>query len=133
METTLRVISSLVLVAALFGMAAMLLASLRERRREIGLMRTLGASPVFIALLLQMEVLLMVIGSALLAFVLLFLTLGIGQSLWVANFGLHVSLNLFSETTGLSLLLLFISAVTAGLVPAGSAYRISSGCSHKMD
>lgn len=126
METTLRVISSLVLVAALFGMAAMLLVSLRERRREIALMRTLGAGPVFLALLLQVEVLLMVTGSALLAFALLFVTLGVGQSFWIAHFGLHVSLNLFSETTALSLLLIFIGAVVMGLIPTWRAYRMSS-------
>jgi putative ABC transport system permease protein len=133
MENTLQVISALVLVAALFGMAAMLLVSLRERRREIVLLRALGASPVFIALLLQMEVLLMVTGSALLALGLLFLALGVGQSFWVSSFGLHISLNLFSETTGLSLLVIFGGAVLMGLIPAWSAYRISAGLARRMD
>jgi len=126
MENTLRVISTLVLIASLFGMAAMLLTSLRERRPEIALMRTLGASPIFIALLLQMEVLLMVAGSALLASGLLFLVVTLGQSFWMSHLGLQVSLNLFSTRSGAALLLIFASAAAVGLIPAWNAYRMSS-------
>jgi putative ABC transport system permease protein len=132
-ENTLSVISLLVLVAALFGMAAMLLATLRERRWEMALMRTLGAGPLFIALLLQMEVLLMVICSVSLAFGLLTVALNFGQSLWIAYFGLHLSQNLFSATTILFLLLILAAALLAGLAPALSAYRMSQGLVHRMD
>jgi putative ABC transport system permease protein len=126
MENTLRVISTLVLVAALFGMAAMLLASLRERRREILLMRTLGASPLFIALLLQMEVLLMVVLSLALALGLLVLALAAGRAFWISSVGLDISLNLFTSATAWTLLLIFVAAVLMGLIPAWSAYRRSS-------
>lgn len=129
MEAALRGISVLVLVAALFGTAAMLLASLRERRREIALLRILGAGPIFIALLLQMEVLLMVVLSTLLALGLLVGALGLGQSFWVSTFNLPISLNLFSGAAGISFLLIFAGAVLTGLIPALGAYKMSRGFS----
>ncbi len=46
-ENVLRLISALVLLAAVLGMGAVLLASIRERRQEIHLLRMMGASAVF--------------------------------------------------------------------------------------
>ena len=44
LENTLRLISVLILIAALLGLSAMLLASIRERNREVQLLRVVGAS-----------------------------------------------------------------------------------------
>ncbi|MHA7815133.1 MAG: ABC transporter permease [Pseudohaliea sp.] len=64
-ENVLRVISGLVLLSALLGMSTMLLASLRERRGELAVLRTIGATPSFIFLLLEAEALLLcVLGLA---------------------------------------------------------------------
>jgi len=60
-ENVLRLISALVLVSALLGMSTMLLASLRERRGEIAVLRTIGASPLFIFLLVQVEALVLAV------------------------------------------------------------------------
>lgn len=125
MENTLRVISALVLAAALCGMAAMLLASLRERRREILLLRTIGASPVFIALLLQVEVLVMAGVATVLALVIAAGALVLGAEFWVAWFGLHIAPNLFHSATAELILLVSGGAVLVGMLPAISAYRLS--------
>ena len=58
-ENVLRVMSGLVLLSALLGMSTMLLASLRERRGELAVLRTIGAPPLFIFLLLEVEALLL--------------------------------------------------------------------------
>ena len=55
MENTLRIISGLFFASSLFGLSAMLLTSVRERNHEIALLRTIGASPRFIFLLIQLE------------------------------------------------------------------------------
>ena len=125
MENTLRVISALVLLAALCGMAAMLLASLRERRREILLLRTIGASPIFIGLLLQIEVLLMAGLAAVLALLIAFGALVFGAELWVTWFGLRIEPNLFHSGTAELLLMVCGGAVLIGMLPAISAYRLS--------
>jgi putative ABC transport system permease protein len=125
MENTLRVISALVLVAALCGMAAMLLASLRERRREILLLRTIGASPVFVGLLLQLEVLVMAGLATVLALLIASCALVLGSELWLAWFGLHITPNLFHSATAELILLVLAGATLIGMLPAISAYRLS--------
>ena len=52
----LQLISYLILFSALLGLAAMLLASMREREQEIKLFRAIGASPASFVLI-QLEAL----------------------------------------------------------------------------
>lgn len=125
MEKTLRAISALVLVAALFGMAAMLLASLRERRREMLLLRTIGASPLFIGALLQLEGLVMTGLAVALALGIAATGLLLGAEFWLTTFGLQISANLFHSATGEIVLYVFAGALVVGALPALSAYRIS--------
>lgn len=125
MENTLRVISGLVLLAALCGMAAMLLASLRERRQEIRLLRTIGASPIFIGLLLQIEVLVMAGLATVLALLLGVAALALGAEFWVSWFGLQIAPNLFHSATANLLALVFGGAILIGMLPAIGAYRLS--------
>jgi putative ABC transport system permease protein len=125
MENTLRAISALVLVAALFGMAAMLLASLRERRREILLLRTLGANPLFIGALLQLEGLVMAGLAVVFALGIGSAGLALGAEFWLGKLGLQISANLFHAATGKLVLYVFAGALVVGALPALSAYRIS--------
>ena len=53
LENTLRLVSLLVLVAALLGLSALLLSSIRERAHEIHLLRVIGAPAWFLFLLIQ--------------------------------------------------------------------------------
>ena len=59
-ESVLLGISVLILVSSLLGLNAMLLASMRERRREIEVLRSIGAPSSFILSLLMIESLLIV-------------------------------------------------------------------------
>ena len=67
MENTLRLISALVFFAALLGLAAMLLASIRERQQEIAVMRAIGAPPWFLLLLIEGEATLIALSGFVLA------------------------------------------------------------------
>lgn len=125
MEKTLRAISALVLLAALCGMAAMLLASLRERRKEILLLRTIGASPLFIGGLLQLEVLVMTATAVLLALGTATAGLALGNEFWVVRLGLQISANLFHVSTAALVVYVFVGALVIGALPALGAYRIS--------
>ena len=65
-ETALVGVSAMVVVTALLGMAAMLLASLNARRREMAILRAIGAGPMTVVGLLLIEALLMAaVGAAL--------------------------------------------------------------------
>jgi putative ABC transport system permease protein len=122
MENTLILVSILVLLASLLGLSAMLLTSIRERRREIAIMRSLGAPPSFLFLLIQTEALLITLASSAFALLLLFLCLLSLRSFLTENFSLLISTNIFDNNIVYLLLIILVSAMIISLVPAISAY-----------
>lgn len=124
-EQLLRVIASLVLLAALSGMAAMLLASMNERRRELTVLRLIGASPVFVFFLIQCEALLISLVSLLLGIALTDLSLWLAADYLLENYGIVTGGQLLSTDV------LVLAGVVIGLTwvmalwPAVSAYRRS--------
>ncbi|GAA6137423.1 ABC transporter permease [Arenicella sp. 4NH20-0111] len=123
LENTLLLISSMVFVAAVLGLTAVLASSIRERRKEISLLRTIGAPPSFLFLLFQLEALLVSLVSMFTGSALLCVSLSISQSQISKQFGLHLSTTPFSMNS-LSILLsmMFITALAASL-PAFQAYK----------
>ncbi|MBL4827876.1 MAG: ABC transporter permease [Spongiibacteraceae bacterium] len=122
MENTLMLISSLVFLAALLGLSAMLLSSIRERRREIAIMRSLGASPFFVFILIQTEALLITLSSCVLALSLLFICLQFLRSFLADNFSLSISASIFDNNMLLLLLSIVVCTMLVSLIPALSAY-----------
>ena len=123
LENTLRLISMLVLLAALLGLSAMLLASIRERQREVELLRIIGASPVFLFLLVELETMLITLLSMILGSSLLFACLLMAGEQLISEFGLHISYNIFSTQSAGLLLLFMVSALLAAAIPSYSIYR----------
>ncbi|MCY7296436.1 ABC transporter permease [Alteromonas sp. a30] len=124
-EQALAVIAFLVLIAALFGLVTMLLATMNERQREIAVLRAAGASASFIVILIESEALLLVLTGMLCGFLGLVVTMFVGQDMLASQFGIFISsvpslTNLFFYV-GLVLVLTFILA----LVPALISYRRS--------
>ena len=78
-EGTLRLISSMVFIAALLGLAALMASSIRERKKETYLLRIIGAPPGFLFILFQIEALLISVISILFASTLLYASLTIAQ------------------------------------------------------
>jgi putative ABC transport system permease protein len=122
-ENLLLLISLLVLLAALVGMITTLLASMKERQREMAILRAAGAHPWYLFVLIQLEVLLVTLLSMLSAAALLFISLYLLQDKLAADFGLFISLQIVKLTSlywaGAILLL---SAVLA-TIPGVLAYR----------
>lgn len=124
-ETILLVISVLVLLSSLIGMSTMLLSSLRERNRELAILRAVGASPLFNVLLIEVEVLILTLSAIGLAVLALFLTLTFGQDFLVSHYGLFISTNFLTPRVLAIIGFIVISALTLGLIPGISAYRRS--------
>lgn len=122
-ESILLIISALVLLAALIGMATMLLASMRERQRELAILRAVGASPWFVFTLVQLEVLLITTASVLSALGFLFVTVLLARDTLSAEYGLFIGLNVLGLHAMLTLAVIFFSALAVGMVPALAAYR----------
>jgi putative ABC transport system permease protein len=131
MENSLRLIGGMVVMAALLGMAAMLLASLRERQREINLLRILGASPLFISCLVQLEIFWLITMSLILGWGLLLLTFLGGQTFFAAELGLHLSFRTMMNVDWVLILWIYIGGFVVGVFPALGVYfrsnQINSG------
>lgn len=126
-ENVLRLISALVILSALLGMSTILLASLRERRGEIAILRTVGASPAFIFLLLQTEAMLLAaVGAAVGVAAVAGAALAGGD--WLRErYGLFLSFYV-PGTLDLLLVAMVIGAgMLCAILPAVGAYRASLG------
>ena len=121
-EIALQLISVLVFIAALLGLSAMLLTALRERRQEIAIMRMLGASPLYIALLIELEALLIAGLASLAAAGTLWLGLTLYGDVLAASAGLFIQPSLWTSDTLVILAGVIMSSAVIGLIPAISAY-----------
>ncbi len=124
-ETALGAISIMVVVTALLGMVTMVLATLNERRREMAILRSVGARPRTVLTLLVAEAGLLGLLGTLLGVVLLYVALLIIRPLVDAEFGLYLEIGWLSQCELLSLLAIVIAGLLAGLLPALRAYRLS--------
>ncbi len=122
MENTLRLISGLVLTAALLGLSAMLLASIRERHQEIAIMRAIGASPWFLFRLIEVEALLMTVLGSAFACVLLFVSIFLFSDNVASKFGMQISTNFFSVESAYLVAIVLASSCVISLIPAVAAY-----------
>lgn len=122
-ENTLRLIAVFILIAALLGLSAMLLASIREREHEVQLLRVIGAPPMFLFLLIELEALLISMLSVLFGVSVLYGGLAIVGDVLASNFGLHISTNILSESNVFLLLLVIFSTIVAAAIPSLNAYK----------
>lgn len=125
MENVLLAISILVLIAALIGMSTMMLAAMRERKQEFAVLRAIGASPLFIVVLIQLEAILTTLMSMALAIAVLLLGISATQDILSTQFGLFISSNIFTPDLLMALGAVIISTILVGVFPAISAYRSS--------
>lgn len=124
-ETALGAVSIMVVVTALLGMVTMVLATLNERRREMAILRSVGARPRTVLGLLVAEAGLLGLLGALLGVVLLYLALVIIRPLVDTEFGLYLDITWLTSRELLSLLAIVVAGLLAGLLPALRAYRLS--------
>jgi len=125
MENVLLAISVFVIAVGLCGMLVALMTSLNERRREMAILRSVGARPVHILALIAGESLLVTLAGVLSGFILLYAGVLILRPLAASALGLHLSIGL--PTTGEVLLGLgiFMAGGLVGLIPAYRSYRYS--------
>lgn len=124
-EKALFVVSLFVVLTGLIGMLTAILTSLNERRREMAILRSVGARPWHIASLLIVEAFALALAGVLLGLLLLYLGIAGSQGYVQANYGLYLPLN---PPTGYEWTLLgaiLSAALLMGCVPAWRAYRQS--------
>ena len=122
-ENLLQIIGYLVLLASLFGLATMLLATMNERQREIAVFRTLGASPKLIVSLVILEALIISILALFVSVAVVTLLLTLLDGWLTAEYGLFLSnIVLSNDLVVLSAVIIAATIVTA-LIPGLEAYK----------
>ena len=124
-ETALLGVSAMVVVTALLGMAAMIFAGLNERRREMAILRAVGARPRVILTLLLAEAVAMAAMGAALGVGLLYAGLLIGQPVLDAAFGLYLPIKGLEARDWALVAATVLAGAVVSVAPAIRAYRLS--------
>ena len=124
-ELALLIVSVCVVIAGFLGMLASLLTSLNERRREMAILRALGARPRHIFSLLVLESSIICSLGILLGMGLLYLSLAVAAPLIQQHYGLAIKLTAPSQYELILIGGIQLSGIIIGMIPAISAYRQS--------
>lgn len=122
-ENVLRMISGFVVVAGLLGMLTALLATLNERRREMAILRAVGAHPYHVFLLFVWEGGVLAVLGSLSGAVLLMLGVLAVRPWVVAAYGLYLPAWLPDSSTVLLLGVVTGLALLFSVLPGMIAYR----------
>jgi len=124
-ERALIAVSALVVAVGLAGLVAVMVAGLGERRRELAILRALGAGPGQVFLLLASEALLLALAGCVLGLALLYGAVAMLAPWLEAQWGLALSLAPPSGREALLLAAVVGASFLASLFPAWRAYRLS--------
>ncbi len=122
-EDGARIISFAVLLVGLLGMLVALYSTLQERRREMAILRSLGAGPRRVATLLVLESGVLAAVGALGGVAMVYTLLAIGRGLVERHFGIYVPLVAPGLVEYAYLGGVVVAGLLVGMVPAWRAYR----------
>lgn len=123
-ETALFLVSVCVLVNALVGLISVIMTSLNERRRELAILRAMGAKPSEIFILLNGELVIYALLGSILGVLVYYLVLCSMQSA-LQGLGLYLPVSGLGLTQYYVLVGLFMSSLLLGLLPGYRAYRFT--------
>jgi len=124
-ENALLIVSVFVVVVGLFGMLTALLTSLNERRREMAILRSVGARPGHVFALIMGEAGVLTFLGVLSGLAFLYLLLIIGQPIINTQFGILLEISVLSQYEWMLLGAVLGAGFLVGSVPAYRAYRLS--------
>lgn len=133
-EQVLKGISFLVMAVGLMSMLIALMTSLNERRREMSILRALGASLKHVLGLIMLETFLLS-GLAIILACVTKVTLEILLGPWVqSHYGLYLQSPTFSSTEVVYMVIMMLSALLISFIPAISAMKsaLKDGLSLKI-
>lgn len=124
-EEALGVISIFVVVTGLLVMLTMLLSGLNERRREMAILRSVGAGKPHVFSLLIFEAGFLTACGIIIGVALLYLSLAIGQPIFETEYGLFIAIEFLSARELSILGVILLAGIVSGAVPAYRSYRDS--------
>ncbi len=124
-DRALFVVAAFVVLAGLIGMLTSILTSLRERRREMAILRSVGARPLHVFALLLLEAGLLALAGVALGIAAAHAAIAAATPLLASRFGLFVATGGPGAYDLLLAAAVVGAALVAGLLPAWLAYRNS--------
>jgi putative ABC transport system permease protein len=122
-EQSLLFTSAMVVAASLAGLVAVLLAGLGERRRELAILRSVGAGPWQILLLILGESVFVTLAACVAGLLALDILTWISSPWIQSHYGLTLSNDPVSTNELMLLAAILIAAAIASVMPALKAYR----------
>jgi len=124
-ERALLLMSGLVALVSMAGLVSVVLAGLNERRRELAVLRAVGASPYHVVALLTLEGALITVSGIVLGIAILLATI-VGLGPWLQSaFGLTLQPAQPTAVQWAMLAGLLGAGLLASLLPGWRAYRLS--------
>ena len=124
-EQALLIVSGFVVVAGLLGMLSSLLTSLQERRREMAILRAMGARPRHVFGLLISEASALTFLGITLGVAVLFALIAVVAPIVQQSYGINISISAITPHEWKLLMLVQIAGIIIGFIPAFRAYRQS--------
>ncbi|AKU56158.1 ABC transporter permease [Vibrio parahaemolyticus] len=124
-EQALMAVSGFVVIAGLLGMLSSLLTSLQERRREMAILRAMGARPRHVFSLLISEASLLTAAGIVTGILGLYAILALLQPLIQQHYGINLTLSTLSAYEWMLLSFVQCAGIVIGFIPAFRAYRQS--------
>ena len=124
-EKTLFIVSLLVFVVSLVGMTISLLATLNERRREMAILRSIGAKKRFVFSVLVIETCILTISGILLGLSTLYMGLVLFKPVLESKMGLTLGLLTPTLNDVIYVSSILVGALLASMIPSWRAYRNS--------
>ncbi len=124
-EVGLRVIAIFAVAIGLTGMLVALYSSLEARRREMAILRAVGAGPRMIISLLVLESGVLALLGCIIGVAAVYIGLSVAQGPIEQRFGLHLALHPLGTTEWTYLAVVMGAGLVIGFVPAWKAYRTS--------
>ena len=124
-ETALAAVSAMVVVTALLGMVTMILTTLNERRREMAILRSVGARPRTILSLLALEGGFLTAAGVALGTILLYIALAVLRPYIDRSYGIFLTIDPPRMEEWVKLAGIVAAGFVAGLIPALRAYKLS--------
>ncbi|UPR35436.1 FtsX-like permease family protein [Vibrio cyclitrophicus] len=124
-EQALLIVSGFVVVAGLLGMLSSLLTSLQERRREMAILRAMGARPRHVFGLLISEASALTFLGITLGVAVLFALIAVVAPIVQQSYGINISISAITPHEWKLLILVQVAGIIIGFIPAFRAYRQS--------
>ncbi|ASW81991.1 MULTISPECIES: ABC transporter permease [Vibrio] len=124
-EQALMAVSVFVVAAGLLGMLSSLLTSLQERRREMAILRAMGAQPKHIFALLISEATTLTFIGICVGLAGLYSLLALAQPFIAQHYGIQITLSTLSSYEWQLLAYVQLAGIIIGVIPALRAYRQS--------